>query len=362
MISSGMKNKQLYYSLGLISLVACFFLIYHGTPAYFRAQLPAKYKNYPALSEKMTARHHTVKQLFAGTPLSIYYHYLMHVVVISKSVKIPTTGLVPSFEQTYYRLDENGKLLDSLRNPDVGDEWGEWFGGHLLHNNYYTDYPTTGSNQPIAYVERNKERSMPMDALLALLDSLGATAEEADRRYFNDVASYFYTVNNQVHRVYVPTDTVISIERKRSTVFVSYPPIADELPVTGSYAMQNPNALMQMDYFLKQSYNGTHYPPFLIPDPVARPSRWEGTGYYSIRYPDDTLCFKYPVNYYPDDTPGRHPMHYYANRMSVPYYMTNLSGKLDYFCNPQLSFQLLTIGYGTFDQHQMDGCYIVVKK
>jgi hypothetical protein len=166
----------------------------------------------------------------------------------------------------------------------------------------------------------------------------------------------------QVYRVYGTEDSVIDIDRKYSRVFVPYPAIADELPLTGSYPMQNPDALMQIDYFLKQSYNGTNYPPFLIPDPVTRPSRWEGTGYYSIRYPDDTLCFKYPVNYYPDDTLGKHPRYYYANRMSVPYYMTNLSEKLDFFCSPQLSFQLLTIGYATFEHHATDGCYIVVKK
>lgn len=357
-----MKNKQLYYSLGLLFLITCYLLIYYNSPAYFRSQLPAKYKNYPALSDNVSSSHHEVKQLFSGPPLFIFYHYLMRLVVISRIEEIPTTGDDYLWDETYYRLDENGKLLDSLRSRDIGDARGHWFGGHLLHENYYTDYPTTGNNQPISYVERNKDLSMPMEALLALLDSLGVRAEEADRSYFNTTpTSYFYAVNNQVHRVYVPKDT-ITIDRKHSRVFVPYPAIADELPLTGSYAMQNPNALMQVDYFLKQSYNGTNYPPFLIPDPVTRPSRWEGTGYYSIRYPDDTLCFKYPLNYYPDDTLGKYPKPHYANSMSVPYYMTNQSEKLDFFCSPQLSFQLLTIGYATFEHHATDGCYIVVKK
>ncbi|MGO4293976.1 hypothetical protein [Chitinophaga sp. RAB17] len=65
-------------------------------------------------------------------------------------------------------------------------------------------------------------------------------------------------------------------------------------------AMPNPGSFMQSNYFPKASYNGRQYPLILIPDQLMRPSRWGGTVYYGLSFPDNTWYFKYPVNYYPD--------------------------------------------------------------
>lgn len=343
-------------AIAIIATIAFFIGRHYNSPTYFLSQLPEKYKSYPALSENVSSPHHQVEQLFSGKPWRVYYDSIQQLVVVSRMEEISAPDTNSIINMIYYRLDANGKLLDSLHNSSATDELGHKLGGHLLYEKYYTNYLITGSTQSFPYVEKNADLSMPTATLRVLIDSLSAAADDVSVEHYSEsiagAMAFFFSINKQVHRVYALLDSHINTDSKWSAAFAVYNPIDDNFPVTGSYDWQDRYAFMQIDYFLKESYNRTRRPAIMSPAPMSRPAHWEGTGYYSISYTDDTLYFKHPVNYYPD-----------KDAVSPkPYYQNITWGKLNFFCRRQLPFQLLTVGFDTSDKHALDGCYVVVKK
>jgi hypothetical protein len=162
-----MKRKKMFLLLSItlvtiviIATIAWFINRHYNSPAYFLSQLPEKFKSYPALSGNIHTSHHEVKQLFSGKPRQIYYDSLHQQVVISRMEETTANDGNSILHMSYYRLDANGKVLDSLQESSATGGLGVQFAGHLLYEKYYTDYLTTGSTQPLTYVEKNADLSM----------------------------------------------------------------------------------------------------------------------------------------------------------------------------------------------------------
>jgi cell division protein FtsB len=354
-----MKRKKMFLllsitlaTIAIIATTAWFINRHYNSTAYFLSQLPEKYKSYPALSGNIRTSHHEVKQLFSGKPRQIYYDSLHQQVVISRMEETTANDGNSILHMSYYRLDANGKVLDSLQESSATGGLGVQFAGHLLYEKYYTDYLTTGSTQPLSYVEKNADLSMEETSLRALMDSLNKMAAATRLDYSGDTTIVALSVNNQVHKVHLPSKFDIPKVIRFSDVFIISTPIEDDFPAAGNNHPSGSYPFMQVNYFLKEEYYGTRNPAFMSPAPMSRPAHWRGTGYYSISYTDDVLYFKHPLNYYPDKT----------SNIPKPHYRNISWGKLNFFWYPPLTFQLLTVGYDNTDRHALDGCYIVLKK
>lgn len=356
-----MKRKMMYLLCAVVLIfvaTAAWYLNKHfHSAAYFLSKLPEKYKHYPALNENVTSARHVIKPLITGNgTYKLYVDKQNHKLVISKIETGDRQISKPLLSIAYYRLDSSGAILDSLVENDDSDDWGNEFNGHLLYKDHYTNYLVSGGPEQRPYKESNRDLTMEETQLKILTDSLQAAADATRTDWIYGGGSsrpvFFFSVKGAVHKVYAASGNISIASRSGKTFWPLGAVTASSQETGRPYNWTGENVPLRIDYFLKEQYNRKRKPAFMAPAPITRPASWDGVGYFSLRYPDDTLVFKHPIYLYPNED----------SSPPVPYYDNQKWGKLDYFIPPDFDFQLLTVGYDTDYQHRLNGCYLVLPR
>lgn len=358
-----MKRKKMFlqFTLILIILAIAAWLInnYFNSAGYFLSKLPEEYASIPTLNNQINSSHHQIRPLFKGGKVKdINLDSLHQVTVVQRMDESSSEHSNTELNITYYRLDNKGKLIDTLFETSANDQFGEEFAGYLMYPDHYTTYLLSGGLQKRAYIESNRDLTMDPKSLKELLTRNAQASEVIYSNYtMNDGSPkdlFVFVINKQLHRVFVKQRDAYDLGNKYENK--AYVPISSltvynhetDMP----YDWKSKNAPIHLDYFLKQEYHGATSPAFMSPAPMSRPKNWEGIGYLSIPFANDTLRFKHPMYYFPNKDWKR----------VGPYYQNNQWGKLDFFKIPGASFQILTVGFDTGNRHDLDGCYLIIDR
>lgn len=355
-----MKRKPMFI-LYIVALVAVgiagwYVYRYFHSAAYFLSRLPEEYKQYPSLGEEVASQHHRIKPLCTGRISLVAVDDTTQTVVIGK-MDTEQEGEIRKtlLNTTYYRLDVNGNVIDTLADGAGEEDWGREFNGHLLYKNHYTNYLTGGGAAQLPYKETNAALKMEAYQLKTLVNALydAADASLSDHEYDSSGSRqvFFFSIKGKVQKVYAPSPNNIDIDTKFGTRFRTLIPITAHSYEDGRrYNWTGEKSPLRIRYFLREDYNPARRAGIMAPAPTNTPANWDGTGYFSLTFPNDSLVFKHPCQYYPKN--GSWPAFYESYKW----------GKLDYFPLPGCNFQLLTVGYDTDYVHSLDGCYVVVVK
>lgn len=331
---------------------------YFNSAGYFLAKLPEEYAATPTLNNQISSSHHQIKPLFKGGKVKdINLDSLHQVTVVQRMDESSSEHSNTILNITYYRLDSTGKLIDTLFESSANDhELGTEFAGYLLYPDHYTAYLLSGGLEKHPYIERNRDFSMDQQSLKALLSRNAQASAVIYSSYTMDDGNakdfFVFVIDKQLHRVFVKQRDAYDLGSKYTNKnyvqvnsMTSYNYDTDR-----PYDWKSKKAPIQLDYFLKQEYHGERSPAFMSPAPMTRPENWEGVGYFSIPFSNDTLKFKHPIYYYPNKDWKR----------IGPYYENNQWGKLDFFKIPGAKFQLLTVGFDSDYKHDLNGCYLII--
>lgn len=347
----------LYVVALLIAGIAGWYVYrYFQSSAYFLSRLPEVYQQYPSLAREVASQHHRIKPLCHGRISLVGVDEASQTVVVGK-MDTEQEGEIRKtlLNTTYYRLDANGRVIDSLADGAGDDDWGREFNGHLLYNKYYVNYLTGGGAEQHPYKETNAALKMDAYQLKTLVNALheAADASRSDHEYDSGASRkvFYFSIKGKVQRVYAPSSGSIDIDMKPGTRFKQLTPLTAHSYNDGRrYDWIGEKSPLRIRYFLKEDYNPARRPAIMAPAPVNTPASWDGTGYFNLRLSNDSLVFKHPCQYYP------------ANSGRPAFYESYKWGKLDYFPLPGFNFQLLTVGYDTDYVHVLDGCYLVAAK
>lgn len=352
----------LQFSLILIILALAAWLInnYFNSAGYFLAKLPEEYASTPTLNRQILASRHQIKPLFTGGKVKdINLDSLHQVTVIQRMDEQRSEESNTVLDITYYRLDQTGKLIDSLFETSADeDRLGTEFAGYLMYPDHYTAYLISGGLEKHPYIESNRDLTMDQQRLRTLLTQKSQASAVVYANYTMDEGKpkdfFIFVIDQQLHRVFVKQRDAYDLGNKYTNKnYVQVGPITVyDYDTSRPYDWKSKNTPIHLDYFLKQEYHGATSPSFMSPAPMSRPENWEGIAYFSIPFANDTLRFKHPMYYYPNKDWKR----------VGPYYENNQWGKLDFFKIPGASFQILTVGFDTGNRHDLDGCYLIIDR
>ena len=356
-VFSFMKRKKIYLiiiSAILVITAAWFVNSYFNSASYFLSRLPEQYKSYKPLNATIKSAHHQIIPLFVGGRAKfIYQDTTNNILIVARMDVVSPENKNTITTMTYYRLDNKGTLLDTLRNSDDSDDFAVAFNGHLLYDNYYTNYFKSGSLEKQSYIDVNKDLSLDQATLNTILQRLRNDADSMKIDYISTTASnatiYLFSIKGKVKRAFVPEHSNINLDSKYQGDVIQVDPITVYSSEAGNYNWQDPKSFIQIDYFLKQEYNSERSSSFMASAPMTFPENWKGVGYFSLHFTNDILHFKHPIYYFPGPHTG-YGKEYYGNEQW---------GKLDLFMIPHFGFQLLTVGFDKDEIHDLDGCYLV---
>jgi hypothetical protein len=347
-------NKKKMHIIVLILLVVFLGLLvraYFRSESYFLSRLPEKYKRYPALNEKIETTNYKIIPLFTGArPRTIFWDSVSNNIIVQSVVEYPAKEHEEqTYSITYYRINSKAESLDSL-NETGSTAFGRLFNGHLLYQDSYSDYLTTGKHQKVPYKLINKDLAMAPEALSRLTGQLLSHADAVTVYEEDEPMTYIMSVKREVLKVYVPKKGSGHIPTEFEHNFHELLPVTDYSIQTGfnKYAWDNPKNAITIDYFLKQHYqSGTYFS--MAAAPTTRPARWYGMGYFQLKLGKDTLSFKHPTSYLLSE-----------NFTSEGHYYNDEWGTLDLFNQHTSDFNILTVGFDNNHFHELDGCYLVV--
>lgn len=347
-------HKKKMYTIVLITLAVSLGLLIRGyfrSESYFLSRLPEKYKNYPALNEKITGADYRIVPLFTGArPRVIYRDSITNNIIVQRVEEFkPKEYEEITYSITYYRVNGKGEPLDSL-NETGSTAFGGPFNGHLLYEDSYSDYLKTGKHQKVPFKIINKDLSMTTAALSGLIQDLLSRADAVTVYEEDDPMTYIISIDGGVTKVTIPKKSKIDVPTEFENNFHELLPVTDYSHRTGlkHYAWENPKSAINIDYFLKQQYkSGTYFS--MAAAPTTKPARWYGMGYFQLKIGSDILKLKHPISYLLSD-----------NLTSGGYYHNDEWGTLDLFNQPVLGFNILTVGFNNNHFHELDGCYLVV--
>lgn len=115
-----MKRKKIYLiiSTAILVITAAWFInSYFNSASYFLSKLPEQYTGYKPLNTKIESAHHEIVTLFTGGRAKfIYRDTINNVLIIARTDVQYPENKNPVITTTYYRLDNKGTLLDTLKN------------------------------------------------------------------------------------------------------------------------------------------------------------------------------------------------------------------------------------------------------
>jgi hypothetical protein len=348
-----MHKKKMHIIILIVLVVFLGLLIraYFRSESYFLTRLPEKYKDYPALNEKIKSTDYQIIPLFTGArPRTIYRDSVnSNIIVQSVEEYRPKKYEEPTYSVTYYRINSKGEPLDSL-NETGSTAFGSPFNGHMLYEDSYSDYLKTGKHQKLSYKNINKDLAMTPKALSMLIMEMLSQADAVKVYEEEDPMTYIMSVHGEVIKAYIPKTSNIEIPTEFERDFHELLPVTDYSHQTGfkRYAWENPESAITLDYFLKQRYkSGTYFS--MAAAPSTRPARWYGMGYFQLKVGTDVVKFKHPSSYLLTE-----------NFSSGGYYHNDEWGRLDLFNQHMQGINILTVGFNNNHFHQLDGCYLVV--
>jgi len=127
-------------------------------------------------------------------------------------------------QMVYYRLGKNGNLMDTLKESSNG-AMGMEFNGHLLYDEYYTNYLLSGGTVHHSYIDYNRKLDMNPAKLKRLVDSLQVPADAVKSDYkLDDTVSkdvIWLSVNQNMYRIFTKTANKVTADSKYNTTFKS---------------------------------------------------------------------------------------------------------------------------------------------
>jgi hypothetical protein len=345
------KKMQIIALTVLVVFVALLVRGYFRTESYFLSQLPEKYLSYPALNEKIKTDNYQIIPLFTGArPRTIYRDSIANNIIVESVEEFrPKKYEEPTYSVTYYRINSKGEPLDSL-NETGSTAFGRPFNGHLLYEDNYSDYLTTGKHHKLPYKSINKDLAMDPKALSSLTEKMLSGADAVTVYEEDDPITCIMSVDGEVSKVYIPKKSNVNIPAEFERNFHELLPLTDYSHQTGFkyFAWENPKSAVTIDYFLKQQYkSGTYFS--MAAAPVTKPARWYGMGYFQLKIGTDSIKFKHPISYVLS-----------AKASSGGYYHNDEWGRLDLFNQHLPGYHILTVGFSNNHFHKLDGCYLVV--